>query len=62
MSTAYLQPAPGAAPAPDPLKVPTDKLRGDLGVQEVNYVQGQQRSPSLICGCRPESRLCTVEE
>ena len=42
MSTAYLQPAPGAAPAPDPLKVPTDKLRGDLGVQEVNYVQGQQ--------------------
>ena len=42
MSTAYPQPAPGTALAPGPLKVPTDKLRGYLGVREVNYVQGQQ--------------------
>jgi hypothetical protein len=42
MSTAYPQPAPGAAPAPGPPKVPIDKLRGYLGVGEVNYVQGQQ--------------------
>ena len=62
MSTAHPQPAPGAAPALGPLRVPTGELRTYLGVPEVNYVQGQQRSPSLICGCRPESRLCTVEE
>jgi 3',5'-cyclic AMP phosphodiesterase CpdA len=42
MSTAYPQPAPGAAPAPGPLKVPADKLRSYLGVREVNYVQGDQ--------------------
>jgi Icc protein len=42
MSTAYPQPAPGAAPAPGPLKVPADKLRSYLGVREVNYVQRQQ--------------------
>jgi len=42
MSTAYPQPAPGAAPAPGPLKVPADKLRSYLGVREVTYVQGQQ--------------------
>jgi 3',5'-cyclic AMP phosphodiesterase CpdA len=42
MSTAYPQPAPGAAAAPGPLKVPADKLRSYLGVREVNYVEGQQ--------------------
>ena len=42
MSTAYPQPAPGAAPALGPLRVPTGELRTYLGVPEVNYVQGQQ--------------------
>jgi 3',5'-cyclic AMP phosphodiesterase CpdA len=42
MSTAYPQPAPGAAPSPGPLKVPADRLRSVLGVREVNYVEGQQ--------------------
>jgi len=42
MSTAYPQPAPGAAPSPGPLKVPADKLRSYLGVREVTYVEGQQ--------------------
>ena len=42
MSTAYPQPAPGAAPSPGPLKVPADKLRSVLGIREVAYVQGQQ--------------------
>ena len=42
MSTAYPQPAPGAASAPGPLKVPADKLRTVLGVREVSYVEGQQ--------------------
>ena len=42
MSTAYPQPAPGAAPAPGPLKVPADKLRSMLGIREVAYVEGQE--------------------
>ncbi len=42
MSTAYPQPAPGAAPSPGPLKVPADKLRSVLGIREVTYVEGQQ--------------------
>jgi 3',5'-cyclic AMP phosphodiesterase CpdA len=38
-STAYPQPAPGTAPAPGPIKdVPAEKLRGTLGLTEVNYV------------------------
>jgi 3',5'-cyclic AMP phosphodiesterase CpdA len=38
-STAYPQPAPGTAPAPGPIKdVPAEKLRGTLGVTDVNYV------------------------
>jgi len=38
-STAYPQPVPGTAPAPGPIKdVPADKLRGTLGVTDVNYV------------------------
>jgi hypothetical protein len=41
MSTAYPQPAPGAAPSPGPLKVPADKLGGYLGIREVTYVEGQ---------------------
>ncbi len=41
MSTAYPQPAPGAAASPGPLKVPADKLGSYLGVREVTYVEGQ---------------------
>jgi len=38
-STAYPQPVPGTAPAPGPIKdVPAEKLRGTLGVTDVNYV------------------------
>jgi hypothetical protein len=40
MSTAFPQPAPGAAPKPGPMKVPADKLRSVLGVTDVNFVQG----------------------
>lgn len=42
-STAFPQPAPGAAPAPGPLIVPADQLRGMLGLTSVEYVVGQQR-------------------
>jgi Icc protein len=41
MSTAFPQPAPGAAPSPGPMKVPAEQLRSMLGVTSVNYVQGQ---------------------
>jgi len=41
MSTAFPQPQPGTAPSPGPLKVPAEKLRGLLGISNVNYVQGE---------------------
>jgi 3',5'-cyclic-AMP phosphodiesterase len=40
MSTAFPQPAPGAAPAPGPMKVPAEKLRQVIGVSSVNFVAG----------------------
>jgi Icc-related predicted phosphoesterase len=43
MSTAFVQPSPGTAPSPGPLKVPDDKLRSLLGITEVNFVRGNQR-------------------
>jgi 3',5'-cyclic AMP phosphodiesterase CpdA len=38
MSTAFPQPAPGSAPSAGPMKVPAEKLRGVLGISEVEYV------------------------
>jgi len=38
MSTAFPQPAPGSAPSPGPMKVPGDKLRGVLGIANVESV------------------------
>jgi len=38
--TAYPQPAPGAAPAPGPMKVPAEELRSYLGITDVKTVQG----------------------
>jgi hypothetical protein len=42
MSTAFPQPQPGTAPSPGPMKVPADKLRGLLGVTDVNFVRGKE--------------------
>ena len=39
MSTAFPQPAPGAAPSPGPMKVPAEKLRTVLGLTSVHYVE-----------------------
>lgn len=39
MSTAFPQPAPGAAPAPGPMKVPAEKLRSVLGITQVDYLE-----------------------
>jgi len=36
MSTAFPQPAAGQGPAPGPLKVSADKLRGVLGIREID--------------------------
>jgi 3',5'-cyclic-AMP phosphodiesterase len=41
MSTAFPQPAPGAAPAPGPMKVPDEKLRSVLGISNVHSVAKQ---------------------
>jgi len=38
MSTAFPQPAPGAAPSPGPMKVPAEKLRDVLGITEVHFM------------------------
>jgi 3',5'-cyclic AMP phosphodiesterase CpdA len=38
-STAFPQPAPGTAPKPGPMAVPTEKLRGYLGITSVSYVE-----------------------
>ena len=42
-STAFPQPAPGAAPSPGPMKVADDKLRSMLGITDVTFKQGEQR-------------------
>jgi 3',5'-cyclic-AMP phosphodiesterase len=41
MSTAFPQPEPGKAPKPGPMKVDAGKLRGYLGITDVNYTEGQ---------------------
>ncbi len=41
-STAFPQPAPGAAPAPGPMIVPAEQLRGMLGLTSVAYAVGKQ--------------------
>ena len=42
-STAFPQPAPGAAPSPGPLLVPADKLRGLLGITSVEFMTNTAR-------------------
>jgi Icc protein len=41
-STAYPQPAPGAAPSPGPLKVPTEQLPLMLGIRTARFVRGNE--------------------
>ncbi len=41
MSTAFPQPATGAAPKPGPMKVDAGVLRSVLGITEVNYSEGK---------------------
>jgi Icc protein len=41
-STAYPQPAPGAAPSPGPLKVPAGQLHSVLGIRTATIVPGRE--------------------
>jgi 3',5'-cyclic AMP phosphodiesterase CpdA len=42
-STAFPQPAPGTAPSPGPMKVPSEQLRKMLGIASVTFDPGKQR-------------------
>jgi 3',5'-cyclic AMP phosphodiesterase CpdA len=42
-STAFPQPAPGAAPSPGPMKVDDAKLRSVLGITDITFRRGEQR-------------------
>ena len=42
-STAFPQPAPGTAPSPGPLKVPSEQLRQMLGITDAVFVRGHDR-------------------
>jgi len=42
MSTAFPQPAPGAAPSPGPMRAPPEQLRSMLGLTSINVVQGER--------------------
>ena len=42
MSTAFPQPAPGAAPSPGPMKVPADRLRKVLGITSLEFLRGHE--------------------
>jgi hypothetical protein len=42
-STAFPQPAPGAAESPGPLKVPSEQLRDTLGITDAVFVRGHDR-------------------
>jgi len=41
-STAYPQPAPGAAPSPGPLTVPTEQLPSMLGIRTARFIRGNE--------------------
>ncbi len=43
LSTAFPQPAPGSAPSPGPMVVPSEQLRGFLGLSTVTVVQGNKQ-------------------
>jgi 3',5'-cyclic AMP phosphodiesterase CpdA len=56
MSTAFPQPAPGAAKNPGPMKVPDDRLRSVLGIAEVKSVM-QRHSLAVVDSTLAETYL-----
>ena len=55
MSTAFPQPAPGAAPSPGPLAVPPGELRHFLGSTNVAFVQGRSALALVDAPLEPKS-------
>lgn len=53
MSTAFPQPAPGAAKAPGPMKVPDEKLRSVLGIADVRSVMNNHSLAVLDAALAP---------
>jgi Icc protein len=49
MSTAFPQPAPGAAPKPGPMKVDAERLSAVLGITDIHYVE-HNHSLAIIDG------------
>ena len=47
MSTAFPQPAPGAAPSPGPMKVAAERLESVLGITDVNFM-AQKRELAVV--------------
>ena len=48
-STAFPQPAPGAAPSPGPMKVPEDdKLRTMLGIANITFKAERDSSLAIV--------------
>jgi len=47
MSTAFPQPAPGAAPSPGPMKVPAERLQSVLGITDVSFI-AQHRELAVV--------------
>jgi 3',5'-cyclic AMP phosphodiesterase CpdA len=47
MSTAFPQPAPGAAPSPGPMRVPAERLQSVLGITNVDFV-AQRRELAVV--------------
>jgi 3',5'-cyclic AMP phosphodiesterase CpdA len=54
MSTAFPQPAPGAAQSPGPLKVPSEKLQSVLGLTDVRFI-AQKNQLAVIDSALAES-------
>jgi len=47
MSTAFPQPAPGAAPSPGPMKVAAERLQSVLGITDVSFI-AQRRELAVV--------------
>jgi 3',5'-cyclic AMP phosphodiesterase CpdA len=64
MSTAFSQPAPGQAASPGPMKVPAERLRGVLGVSEINFVRGSHALAIVDSSLEENSRqmMSSAEE
>ena len=59
-STAFPQPAPGAAASPGPMKVPEEQLRQMLGIADVTLKESGQRLAIVDSPLKAKGRTCCV--